>query len=652
MTHLRLFLIYSIVFLFCTILQTQAQEKFNPRNVRYLWPTDASRFASALFGESRSAHFHAALDVKTWGRIGFKIYATRDGILHRVARGPFGYGNVIYLKHDDGSYSVYAHMDRFTPSLDRLVDSLRWEKRVFVFDENMEAYQIRYKQGQLIGYTGESGAGPPHLHFELRTPTESPFNPLITSISIRDNVPPSFSALAIEPLDASASIQGEKRIFVKNPRRVGKNVDFGTIDVTGQIGLAVDVFDQANEVTNMYAVYELQLKVNDEILFHSKIDSFSYEQSRQMFLDRVYGLLKSQNRGFQRLYKHDGNTLPFYLIAKPEAKLNLPVGVHTFEIIARDFYKNETKAFGKLRVGKPADLAQTSKKAVTSSVVLEESPFPSSFSEWDWQNDWVKPVSNTLQIVRIRTYPFSFDGFEQEIRIENGKNQVVDLRKAGSVLLSTEHESALLHRITPGKRTTIVTPDQLLQVQFGEKAVYDTLSLSVGYYRDSTLNEWLIYVLPEQEPLQQGFELKFLVSDEFRYPEKTAFYQYNARTGKLDYNPTRFKNQQISARLREFGMYRMLADTLGPELSSPKITRKSGGKWTVYVQGKDNLSGIDYYKSRFWVNDEEGILEYDPELDRIVYYHPKFQPKKNNKIVLEVYDAEGNKTVKTFWLSR
>jgi hypothetical protein len=371
-----------------------------------------------------------------------------------------------------------------------------------------------------------------------------------------------------------------------------------------------------------------------------------------MFLDRVYGLLKKQNRGFQRLYRHDGNTLPFYSIAKPEAKLNLPLGVHHFEITARDFYKNETKAFGKLRVNETIGLPETQEKPVFELHKFGVQTFPSSFSSWDWQNDWVKPVSSQKTADIIQTYPLSFEGTEQQIKLEINSNHVVDLRKSGSVFLSSNNESAVLHRIVPGKRTTIVSSDQFLQVQFGEKAVYDTLSLSAGYYRDTTLNEWLIYVLPEQEPLQRGYELQFLIDDTIRYPEKTAFYQYNNRTGRLDYASTRFKNNQLTARLREFGIYRMLTDTLGPELNSPKLARKSGGKWAVYVKATDNLSGIDYNKSRFWVNDEEGILEYDPELDRIVYYHPKFQPKKNNKVVLEVYDNEGNKTVKTFWLRR
>lgn len=629
---------------------TSAQKPFYPQDADYLWPTDASHYASASFGETRSAHFHAALDVKTWGRVGYKLYATRDGILYRVARGPFGYGNVIYLKHNDGSFSVYAHMDRFTPQLDKLVDSLRWGKRVFVFDENMEKFKIQYKRGQLIGYTGESGAGPPHLHFELRTPTESPFNPLITSISIKDKVAPSFSALAIEPIDKFAKVENQKKIFVKEPRRVGKNVDFGTIDVEGQVGLAVDVFDQASGVSNVYAVYELELKVDNQLLFHSKIDSFSYAQSRQMFLDRVYGLLKSQNKGFQRLYRHDGNTLPFYKTAKPEAKLNLSEGMHQFEITARDFYQNETKAYGKLRVKQPDSLPEMLINSVVLPPKMPGQSFPENLTKWDWQNDWVKPKGDS-KMLSVKLSPMDFFDISSKYQLNTKEEQVVDLKIQNSVLLESEGDRTVLYRIEPGKTKTIVTPDQMLEVQFGAKAVYDTLSLSVGYYRDEKDGELYLYVLPEQEPLQSGFTVSFLLPDSFLKPEKTAFYQYNFRYDKLDFAPANTKGKVITAKLRDFGLYRVVTDSIAPVLSNPKIVKKSGGKWTVHVEGTDNLSGIDYNKSRFFVNDEEGILEFDPELNRIVYYHPTFRPKKKNKIELVVYDFEGNKTQQIFWLT-
>ena len=201
----------------------------------YTWPTNASEFASASFGETRAAHFHAALDVKTWGREGFRVYATRDGILHRLGISHRGYGKVVYLKHDDGSYSIYAHLQRFIRDFQALADSIRFKDFRFQIDHNFEDLGIRVKQGDIIGYTGSSGVGPPHLHFELRTPTESPFNPLHTNLSIPDRRAPRFSGIAVEPMDAGTEIEGQRFIYTKKARPRKGGFSFGTITVNGPI---------------------------------------------------------------------------------------------------------------------------------------------------------------------------------------------------------------------------------------------------------------------------------------------------------------------------------------------------------------------------------------------------------------------------------
>jgi len=148
----------------------QSRPPYLSPDITWLWPTDASHYISSTFAETRAGHFHAALDIKTWGRRGYPVYATRSGILYRVGVGPNGYGNVVYLRHDDGSFSVYAHLEDFIPKIRHLVDSLRLQTYEFSFDRILTKYNIHFKQGQTIGYTGSSGIGPPHLHFELRTP--------------------------------------------------------------------------------------------------------------------------------------------------------------------------------------------------------------------------------------------------------------------------------------------------------------------------------------------------------------------------------------------------------------------------------------------------------------------------------------------------
>ncbi|UCE08247.1 MAG: M23 family peptidase, partial [bacterium] len=76
----------------------------------YLWPTDASQYLTSSFAEYRPGHFHAGIDIKTWGRIGHKVFAIRDGYIMRIGVSPFGYGKVLYQKLDTGVIAVYAHL--------------------------------------------------------------------------------------------------------------------------------------------------------------------------------------------------------------------------------------------------------------------------------------------------------------------------------------------------------------------------------------------------------------------------------------------------------------------------------------------------------------------------------------------------------------
>ena len=360
---------------------SRAQEKptYLSEDASWLWPTNASRYMSSSFGETRAAHFHAAMDIGTWGHEGYAVFASRDGIVHRVAIGPVGYGNVIYLRHDDGIISLYAHLLDFHPRIRSVVDSLRLQDYSFEFDRNMEDFEIRFRRGQQIGWTGSTGVGPPHLHFELRTPEGRPFNPKLAGVYIEDTIPPQFSGLAVEPLSYNSTVNGSPRIYRSRPARRGGRNDFGTLDASGEVGLAVNVSDRANASNNVHAVYELKMYVDDELYFHSRADSFSYGQSRQMFLDRVFPILRDERRGYQRLYVRNANTLPFYQHTGHTGRLDLPPGEYAVRIVASDFYGNSTSAYLQLNVTEPEETQITSRLH-----------FPRGYADWRIQNGTVR----------------------------------------------------------------------------------------------------------------------------------------------------------------------------------------------------------------------------------------------------------------------
>lgn len=108
----------------------------------WFWPTAKPYVISSPFGW-RWGKLHAGLDISGTGR-GSPIYAANNGVVEKAEYNGIN-GNYIYINHNNGYMSVYAHLD-----------SIR-----VVSGQTVEA-------GQLIGTMGDSGfATGVHLHFSI-----------------------------------------------------------------------------------------------------------------------------------------------------------------------------------------------------------------------------------------------------------------------------------------------------------------------------------------------------------------------------------------------------------------------------------------------------------------------------------------------------
>ncbi|HGF8315491.1 TPA: glucosaminidase domain-containing protein, partial [Enterococcus faecium] len=96
---------------------------------------------SSPFG-TRGGEFHRGLDLAA--PQGEPIYASKAGTIIKAEFHP-SWGNVVAIKHEDGTTALYAHQQEY---------------QVKVGD--------KVKQGQIIGYVGSTGNSTgSHLHFEL-----------------------------------------------------------------------------------------------------------------------------------------------------------------------------------------------------------------------------------------------------------------------------------------------------------------------------------------------------------------------------------------------------------------------------------------------------------------------------------------------------
>lgn len=607
---------------------------------QWAWPTEASTLLTGTFGETRSAHFHAGLDIKTWGREGYEVFASRDGILHRVGASPYGYGRVVYLKHDDGSISLYAHLRDFAPSIRHLVDSLRLQTYPFRFDEMLEQYGLRFRQGDLIAYSGSSGIGPPHLHFELRTPNQEPFNPLLANIPVKDTTPPRISGIAIEPLSTDASVNGRAKITEITP---SKGNAFGPVEVSGTIGLAVNASDYADGATNVYAVYKLELEEAGRSLFVSRADSFSYSNTSQMFLDRVYPLLMSTRRGYQRLYRRDGNTLPLYTTDGNEGRLRLSPGRHTLRITATDYFGNSTSA--------AVTIHATSRKTASPSTVLPspEYPRPVEYLSYEamrgieWTNNGLSLPGATAGTTADICGGAGSSVSSPCRRVVLTAADQIDLRGSDSSLIRLGGKNlGAFYRMYPGVSRTLYNLDRTASADFLERTLYDTLSVSFtasvrGGVRSAAL--W-----PTHEPLRSGVRLTWLLEGPEAEEHGWGWYQTD-EGGRASWMGGSLDGRRLEATTSRMGTFEIRRDTIPPVVNSPKLIPDHAGRQQVTVRVRDDLSGMNFEATEFRVDGVRGIIEYEPSGAMLIWLHPDHRPRKGSDIEVVVADNAGNRTV-------
>ena len=176
-------------------------------------PFDFPLLLSGNFGELRSNHFHGGLDFKTQGVTGKPLLAIADGYISKVTVTPGGYGNALYITHDNGYTSVHGHLDRFLPEIASRVHEKQYQEQSFVATLEFGPEEYRVSRGDIVAYAGNTGYSfGPHLHMEIRTTdTNEPIDPLpFYKDKIMDNIAPRATHIMVYGgASPSALSQGE-----------------------------------------------------------------------------------------------------------------------------------------------------------------------------------------------------------------------------------------------------------------------------------------------------------------------------------------------------------------------------------------------------------------------------------------------------------
>jgi hypothetical protein len=319
----------------------------------YFYPTDAGRILTSVFAEHRRTHFHGGIDISTKDDIGYRVFASRDGYVARISVSPTGYGKSIWLRHTDGFFTTYNHLSRFNDAMEALVhnEQLRLERYPVFIEPKPTDFPVR--KGDVIAYTGATGTGSPHLHFEIRDTKKDFINPqLCKNITFLDDSIPRIRRLALTPLAEHSLINACPKpyvIEVENPIRP-VIVLAETLHAFGTFGFAVDARDRINESRFNSGVYIHKLFLDDSLMFAVRFDRAPSHDDHQVRLHYDYDLMSEEEGRYERLYIASPHRLPFYIPKTPSGGVirtfEFKEGAHRFRIITQDFRKNSTEVSG------------------------------------------------------------------------------------------------------------------------------------------------------------------------------------------------------------------------------------------------------------------------------------------------------------------
>jgi len=201
----------------------------------------------------------------------------------------------------------------------------------------------------------------------------------------------------------------------------------------------------------------------------------------------------------------------------------------------------------------------------------------------------------------------------------------------------------------------------------GNRFLYDTANSFENenikiYFPENCFYDSFNFIFSESESIEEGFSKVYHLHNEYTPVHKR--FNLSIKTDSLpeflrekaiiirlnekdDPEPKggQWKNGFITAKVREFGRYTVIVDTIAPEIRPLNIHNKKKiyNYKTIKIKIIDDLSGIKFYRGT--MNDKWILMEYDAKNDLLTYFIDDRMKKGKNHFKLEVKDERGNLSV-------
>ena len=336
------------------------------------WPIKNKIDLSSGFGDYRANRFHTGIDLRTGGRTGIKVYAPVSGYINRIRTSYTGYGKGLYLKGDDGFIYVFGHLENFEGKIDSLIKSKQRASERYYQDLDLDKNQLPIQKGELIGYTGQTGAGAPHLHFEKRTANNLTLNPLANGFVIDDKVSPGFFKIGFTMMDNYSLFDNALREIEFKPT-YNSNTQNYILDTllyfNRPFGIFVGVADRMRRDGMNQTIYKLTLLIDGQEYYKVLMDTLDFDYQRSVNYRYEFSHVINKDLGIHRLYNtgFDFGGSSKNMSNGIIENNTISYGHHNGKIIAEDAFGNKNSLDFKFIFGPEEELYKLDSQVVDKS---------------------------------------------------------------------------------------------------------------------------------------------------------------------------------------------------------------------------------------------------------------------------------------------
>jgi murein DD-endopeptidase MepM/ murein hydrolase activator NlpD len=358
-------ILWSLITLFSISAYAQSDM---PKNY-FKSPLKVPLVISGTFGELRSNHFHAGLDIKTQGVEGLEVKASAGGYVSRIKIQQFGYGKALYITHPNGYQTVYAHLKKFSPEIEKYVKAHQYEKEQYEIQLFPSSEKLPVELGEIVAYSGNTGSSQgAHLHFEIRDSSAHPMNPFLFGFDeVKDSRTPQIRNVYAFTASEDAHINYKRGRVKLKPIR-GKNGQWRVpeIEAAGEIYFGIEAYDRLDLAFNKNGYYQVETALNGKPHFRTTFNRISFDQMR--YLNRLidYGYYKEFKKKIHKIRSYNFSRLEVndLQIDNGILKINDTIN-YKYEMKVKDFNGNAVEVHIPIRY-KPS--SEVEKDSVNESI--------------------------------------------------------------------------------------------------------------------------------------------------------------------------------------------------------------------------------------------------------------------------------------------